>query len=90
MTLMKRRKMTERQKAAARENGRRSQGPATPEGREKIRAATLRQGLFSQAWEIVLPSLGEARERDHPLTELPENILKIKEEAIADSERSKG
>ena len=90
MTLMKRRKMMERQKAAARENGRRSHGPATPEGREQIRAATLRRGLFSQEREIVLPSLGGDRGRDHPLTELPENILKIKEEGIADSERSKG
>jgi hypothetical protein len=59
MSLMKRRTMTERQKAASRENGRRSHGVATLEGREQIRAANLRHGLFSQAREIVLPTLGE-------------------------------
>lgn len=59
MSLMKRRTMTEKQKAASRENGRRSHGAATLAGREQIRAANLRHGLFSQAREIVLPTLGE-------------------------------
>jgi hypothetical protein len=62
MSLLKKRTMTERQKASARENGRRSRGPATREGREQIRAANLRHGLFSQAQEIVLPELGEDAE----------------------------
>jgi hypothetical protein len=62
MSLMKRRTMTEKQKAAARENGRRSRGPATREGRERIRVANLRHGLFSQAQGIVLPALGEDAE----------------------------
>ena len=63
MSLMKRRTMTEKQKAAARANGSRSQGPATLEGRESIRVANLRHGLFSQAEEVVLESLGEDPER---------------------------
>jgi len=63
MSLMKRRTMTEKQKAAARANGRCSHGPASPEGRARIRATNLRHGLFSQAREVVLPSLGEDPER---------------------------
>jgi hypothetical protein len=43
MSLMKRRTMTEKQKAAARANGARSHGPTTCAGREQIRAANLRQ-----------------------------------------------
>ena len=62
MSLMKKRTMTERQKAAARENGGRSRGPATRQGRERIRAANLRHGLFSPAQGIVLPALGEDAE----------------------------
>lgn len=69
MSLMKRRTMTERQKDAARTNGRSSHGPATRDGRERIRAANLRHGLFSQAQEIVLPSLGEDAEQFENLTQ---------------------
>jgi hypothetical protein len=63
MSLMKRRTMSEKQKAAARENVRRSQGPATRAGRGQIRAANLRHGLFSQTQEIALPALGEDAEQ---------------------------
>lgn len=59
MSLMKRRTTTERQKAASRANGRCSHGPASREGREQIRAANLRHGLYSEAEEMLLPSLGE-------------------------------
>ena len=59
MSLMKKRSMSETRKAASRANGRRSRGPATPEGRERIRAANLRHGLYSQAEDVVLPALGE-------------------------------
>jgi hypothetical protein len=69
MSLMKRRTMTGKQKAAARANGSRSQGPATREGRENIRAANLRHGLFSQAEDIVFESLGEDRARFEALRE---------------------
>ena len=69
MSLMKKRTMTDRQKAAARANGSKSQGPATRQGRENIRAANLRHGLYSQAENVVLESLGEDRERFESLHE---------------------
>jgi hypothetical protein len=69
MSLMKRRTMTGKQKAAARANGSRSQGPATREGRENIRAANLRHGLFSHSEHIVFESLGEDRARFDALRE---------------------
>jgi hypothetical protein len=59
MSLMKRRTLTGKQKAAARANGSRSQGPSTCEGRQNIRAANLRHGLYSQAEQVVIESLGE-------------------------------
>jgi hypothetical protein len=59
MSLMERRTLSEKQKAASRANGRLSRGAVTPAGREQIRTANLRHGLFSQAREIVLPTLGE-------------------------------
>jgi len=62
MSLMKRRAMTEKQKAASRANGGRSQGIASREGIEKVRASNLRHGLYSQAEDVVFDSLGEDRE----------------------------
>ena len=62
MSLMKRRTMTEKRKTAAKANGGRSQGPATREGRENIRAANLRHGLYAQTDEVVVEALGEDRE----------------------------
>lgn len=59
---MKRRTMTEKQKAAARANGARSRGPTTCAGREQIRAANLRHGLYSKTGEVVLTALGENSE----------------------------
>jgi hypothetical protein len=69
MSLMKKRTMTGKQKAAARANGSRSRGPATREGRENIRTANLRHELFSQAEQIVLESLGEDPARFEALRE---------------------
>jgi len=69
MSLMKKRTLTDKQKAAARANGSRSQGPTTREGRENIRAANLRHGLYSQAENVVLESLGEDPERFESLHE---------------------
>jgi hypothetical protein len=51
--------MTTKRIAASQANGRRSQGPATPEGRERIRAANIRHGFYSQAEEVALACLGE-------------------------------
>ncbi len=62
MSLMKRRTLTEKQKAAARANGGHSRGPLTPEGRERIRATNLRHGLHSEAETPTLTALGERPE----------------------------
>ncbi len=62
MSLMKRRTMTDKRIAAAKANGGRSQGPATREGRENVRAAHLQHGLYAQTDEVVLEALGEDRE----------------------------
>jgi len=40
-------------------NGKRSHGPATPEGRERIRAANIRHGFYSKAEAVALACLGE-------------------------------
>jgi len=59
MSLMKKPRMTAKRVAANRANGRRSKGPATPEGRERIRAANTRHGFYSQAEAVALVCLGE-------------------------------
>jgi len=51
--------MTAKRIAANQANGRRSHGPATPEGRERIRAANTRHGFYSQAEAVALTCLGE-------------------------------
>ncbi len=43
MSLSKKRRVTEKSLAAHRRNARLSKGPATPEGRERMRKANLRQ-----------------------------------------------
>jgi hypothetical protein len=59
MSLMKKRTMTEKRKAAARANGTHSRGPATRAGRERIGAANLRHGLYSQSESRALACLGD-------------------------------
>jgi hypothetical protein len=59
MALTKKRQMTERSLAAHRRNAAQSRGPATAAGRERIRAANLRHGFYSQADEAALRTLGE-------------------------------
>ena len=59
MSLRKKSKTTEASIAASQANGRRSHGPATPEGRERIRAARTRHGFYSQAEAMALTCLGE-------------------------------
>ena len=51
--------MTEKNREAHRANGRKSRGAATPEGKERSRAAHLRHGLYSQGREEALTALGE-------------------------------
>ena len=59
MSLRKKSTMTPKKISANRVNARRSHGPATPEGRERIRAAHTRHGLYSQAKTVALTCLGE-------------------------------
>ena len=59
MPLVKKPAITERKIAANQRNGRHSQGPATPEGKERSGAARLRHGLFAQAQDVALRCLGE-------------------------------
>ncbi len=62
MSLMKKRILTEKQKAAARANGGKSKGAATSAGRARIRDANLRHRVYSQSEEVILSGLGETRE----------------------------
>jgi hypothetical protein len=59
MSLRKKQKMTPRKISANQANGKHSKGPATPEGRERIRAANIRHGFYSQAEAVALACLGE-------------------------------
>ena len=64
MSLVKKPDLTQRRLAAIRSNGRLSRGPATQEGMERMRAANLRHGFYSQAqgealrapWEKTRPN----------------------------------
>jgi hypothetical protein len=59
MSLMKHPVMTEKNLAAHRLNARQSNGPNTPEGRERARAANLRHGYYSEGRDQALVALGE-------------------------------
>ncbi len=60
MSLTKKRTLTAKRMAANQENGRRSHGPATPQGRKRIREANTRHGFYSNKAEAVaLACLGE-------------------------------
>jgi len=51
--------MTEKNLEAHRKNARQSHGAATPEGKERARAANLRHGYYSQLRDEALAALGE-------------------------------
>ncbi len=59
MSLTKKKTMTQKKIFANQANGKRSHGPATPEGRERIRAANIRHGFYSEAETVALTCLGE-------------------------------
>jgi hypothetical protein len=59
MTLVKKSAMTEKNLSAHRRNARQSRGAATPEGKERARAANLRHGYYSQINDQALTALGE-------------------------------
>jgi len=69
MSLIKKHEMTEKQLAANRRNQKLSHGPATAEGRERIRAALLRFGFNAQAEEVAMRALGEDPARFQELLE---------------------
>jgi hypothetical protein len=59
MSLVRSPKLTEKKVAANERNRNRSHGPATDEGRERIRAAHLRHGFYAQEEEVAMRALGE-------------------------------
>jgi hypothetical protein len=59
MALVHKPEMTEKKVAANVRNQKLSHGPVTEDGRERIRAANLRHGFYSQAEEVALRALGE-------------------------------
>jgi hypothetical protein len=59
MSLIKRHEMTEKHLAANRRNQQLCNGVLTDDGRERIRAAHLRHGFYSQAEEVAMRALGE-------------------------------
>ncbi|MGD1102607.1 MAG: hypothetical protein ABSA59_11120 [Terriglobia bacterium] len=69
MSLVKSPRMTERKVAAIRRNQKLSHGPATAEGRERIRAAHLRHGFYAPAEEVATRALGEEPVHFHELLE---------------------
>jgi len=66
---MKKRRMTEKRLASIRRNQELSHGPATVEGRERIRAAHLRHGFYAPAEEVAMRALGEDPVRYQELVE---------------------
>ena len=59
MALIQQQQMTEANLEAHRRNGRKSRGAATPEGKERSRAANLRHGYYSKIRDEALTALGE-------------------------------
>ena len=59
MSLVKKPKMTKKRLASLQEIRKHSHGPATPEGRNRIRAANLRHGFYSKDDEAAIRILGE-------------------------------
>jgi hypothetical protein len=62
MSLVKSPELTPEKLAANQANGRQSQGPATPKGVERIRAANTRHGYYSKAPGAEMHLLGEDKE----------------------------
>jgi hypothetical protein len=59
MSLTGKRPSTAKRIAASQANGRRSRGPTTPQGRERLHDAHIRHGLYSPAEGVAIKSLGE-------------------------------
>jgi len=59
MSIKQKRTLTEKSAAAHRENAQKSRGPATPEGKQRQRDASLRHGFYSKDRDKALQALGE-------------------------------
>ena len=59
MSLIRKQKMTEKNLAAKRRNGRQGRGPVTPTGKAHSAAAMLRHGFYSRAQDEAMIALGE-------------------------------
>jgi hypothetical protein len=59
MSLIKKHALTDKDRAARQRNGNKSRGAATPEGKERARAAHLRHGFYAQGRDEALRALGE-------------------------------
>ena len=97
MSLTKKRTMSETRKAASRANARRSRGPATPEGRERIRAANLHHGsrLESASYREIMRISNLLLKGDQPkqngdLPGYPQNMLKTKGEKLPLARKHEG
>ncbi len=75
MSLVKKPEMTEKNLAAHRANGQKTQGPVTPEGKANSAAANLRHGFYCQAPNRALAALGEDPEEYAGLMNSLENNL---------------
>jgi len=69
MSLVKSPELTPEKLAANQANARQSQGPATPEGVERIRAANTRHGFYSTAPGAEMHLLGEDKKEFEQSTE---------------------
>jgi hypothetical protein len=69
MSLVKKPTMTEQKLAANQRNAPLSRGPVTPEGKQRSRAAHLRQGSYAKSQDWALQYLGEDPERFEELRE---------------------
>jgi hypothetical protein len=63
MSLVKKPTMTPRKLAAVRRNARLSRGPATPEGRERIRAAHLVHGFYNDPIALLMQRMEDSNFR---------------------------
>ena len=59
MALERKRRLTAKERAARRSNGRKSRGPATAAGKARAAAANVQHGYYSKAAEVALTALGE-------------------------------
>jgi hypothetical protein len=72
---------TQKQIAASRENGRKSDGATTPEGKARIVNANLQSGIFAATKFLIWEHQGELQDqyyaRHPPATQTPETQLQI-------------